>query len=457
MKQFPLRLRLFTASAISIIIALFIAGISIAAIFANHVENGITKDLISQFDRLVSLIDAKASPPALKAPLADPAFSKPYGGLYWQITDANNGEKARSRSMWDEEFILEDNKLLDGKLHKTELIDPEGTLAIAIVQRLTFDSEDGSKRLLDVIMAEDLLAFYEANAAFRRDLILSLSLLAIFLLIAAWLQIVLGLSPLKIIKKQVSAIRNGSAKRLGENHPIEVMPLVEEVNELLETQEKYIIHARERAANLAHGLKTSLTVLSSEADNIRKLGNEESAAIIEQITDDMQSIIDHQLRLSRLKTRSSSEHFQTKLLANIKKIVATLKRTPKGNKLNWKIEIDKEICVNIEQADLLELLGILLENATNWAKNNIFIRAEKRKEKIYLYIEDDGKGISNKKLKLLGKRGIRLDSQGSGSGIGLAIAAEIVAMNSGEINFSKSKQGGLLVKIRLNCAKNIQQ
>ncbi len=449
MKQFPLRLRLFAASIISIAIALLIAGFSIATLFSNHVETTTTKDLIAQFDRIVTLIDPKSSPPALRAPLADPAFSKPYGGLYWQISDPKTGQKARSRSMWDEEFNLEDDSLLDGKLHITRLIDPEGTPAIAIVQRLSFELDDGSSRILDVIMAEDLNALYEANAKFRGDLAQSLILLALALSVAAWVQITLGLLPLSKIKTQVSAIKSGNKKRLDKDHPKEVMPLINEVNELLDTQEKYINYARERASNLAHGLKTLLSIMSSEANNIREKGNEESAKLIEQTGNDMQAIIDHQLRLSRLKTRSSSVNYKTPLLENINKIIQTISRSPKAEKIKWHTNIDAGLELNIDRADLLELLGIILENGAKWAKENIYITAKENKNNIIIIIEDDGKGVAQKQLKLLGKRGIRLDSKGSGTGIGLSIASEIVSMNLGELSFEKSGRGGLKLVIKL--------
>ncbi len=449
MKPTSLRLRLFTASATSIIIALFIAGLAISALFASHVESTLKNNLSNQFDRLVALIDPELETPTLKSPLADPRFEIPYGEVYWQITDSKTGARSRSRSMWDQEFNLEDQSLFDGKLHISNILDPEGTLAIAYIQRLQFEKNDGSFRELDVILAEDLNHFYEANKKFRRDLLLSLAILAVALSLAAWAQITLGLSPLSAIKRDINAIRTGSKNRMAKNHPPEVMPLVDEVNELLDTQDKSISFARTRASNLAHGLKTALTVLNSEVDNIAKSGNQESADIVAQNTQEMSAIIDHQLRLSRLKTRSKANHFNTPLLKHVKGVINTLKLTPQGSKIDWHIEIDENYSVDIDKPDLLELLGIIIENATQWAENNIYLSAKIVGANICLIIEDDGKGLNTKKMKMLGQRGVRIDSKGSGTGIGLSIANEIVAMNNGEIKFSQSQKNGLKVEILL--------
>ncbi len=444
-----LRLRLFAASATSIIIALVIAGFVISSLFASHIESSLKSNLSNQFDRLIAQIDPEIDIPTLKAPLADPRFQVPYGDIYWQITNVKTNARSRSRSMWDQEFNLEDKTLFDRKLNIANIIDPEGTLAIAFIQRLQFEKKDGSFRELDIILAEDLNNFYKATKEFRFDLLRALAILAVALSLAAWVQITLGLAPLSKIKQDISAIRTGSKNRMNDNHPPEVMPLINEVNELLDTQDKSISFARTRASNLAHGLKTALTVLNSEIENIRKSGNQQSAEIIAQNTNDMSAIIDHQLRLSRLKTRSKADHFATPLLKNLNRVVNTLKKTPRGAEIGWHIDISGKIEVNLDEPDLLELIGIIIENATQWANSNIYINANTAQKHINLIIEDDGKGLSEKQLNLLGKRGLRLDSKGSGTGIGISIANEIVIMNSGELNFAKSSKGGLRVLIQI--------
>ena len=179
------------------------------------------------------------------------------------------------------------------------------------------------------------------------------------------MQVALGLAPLSAIRKGVSAVRSGESKRLAGNFPVEVLPLVNEVNALLDTQETSIAFARTRAADLAHGLKTNLTVLNVEAQELRKAGNEKSAITIEELTQDLARTIDHQLALSRLRHRSRGEVYQTPLRPQIVRVIDTLNRTPLGSALDWSVDVSDDVGVDIDPPDLTELLGVLLENATS--------------------------------------------------------------------------------------------
>ena len=456
MTTLSLRLKLFVTSAATIILVLLLAGIAISALFSDHVKRNLTNDLHDQFNRLVSLIDPDVETPTLTSQMINPSFSIPYGGYYWQITDPASGLQSRSRSMWDATFDLPDLSVLDGRAHTIELVDPEGTPAIAWVQRLQFDLEDGNSRTLDVIVARDLVHFDIAIASFRNDLFISLAILALALFIAAWFQISLGLSPFKTIRTQINAIRTGNASRMDKSHPPEVLPIVHEMNKMLENKEKSINFARTRASNLAHSLKTHLSVMQSESEKLRNAGHVEHADIIERLGQEMHAIIDHQLRLSRLKTRTDADFLSTPLHSSVKKVINALQRTPKGKNLDWHVQIDGSIHVDIEASDLIELLGILLENAANWAKNRVDIHALEDGQFIDLGIKDDGPGLSDAQTEQLGKRGVRLDQQGTGTGIGLSIAREIVAMNKGKITFDTKEGSGLHVKVTLpiSCMQN---
>ena len=449
MKSVSLRLKLFATSATTILIALVLAGVSISALFAAHVENNLKSELHDQFNRLVSQLDPTIETPTLKSPMTNPSFAIPHGGYYWQVTDPVSGAQSRSRSMWDETFDLPDLSVLDGRAHTIELIDPEGTLAIAWVQRLKFDLADGDSRTLDIIMARDLVHFDIAIAKFRSDLLISLAILALVLFIAAWIQISVGLSPFKSIRAEINAIRTGNASRMNDDQPPEVLPLVDEMNKMLENQERSISFARTRASNLAHSLKTHLSVMQSESENFRNSGQTEHADTIEKLGQDMHAIIDHQLRLSRLKTRTSADFLSSPLRSSVLKVVNALERTPQGNTLDWQVDIDASINVDIDSSDLIELLGILLENAANWSNSEVKIFAESNDKTITLNIVDNGPGLTGAQTAQLGKRGVRLDQQGTGTGIGLSIASEIIAMNHGKISFHSEEGAGLHVKVTL--------
>lgn len=447
-----LRLRLLIASAASISLALVVAGLAITALFSAHVERTLQVDLTNQVNRLIALVDSSGEQPGLSQPLADPRFNTPFGGLYWQIEDPETGALSTSRSLWDSTLSLPDPTSAATGLQFIRITAPDGRPALAAMRRLTFDTTPGRQRRLDLAVAEDLGSVEQAKADFGYELARDLSLLAVALILAAWIQVSLGLKPLNTIRRGLEAIRSGKSRSLVGNYPAEVMPLVAEVNELLRTQEISIGFARDRAADLAHGLKTSLTVLTAEAEQLRQAGNPESASAIEQLAEDMARTIDHQLSLSRLRFRSRADHYVTDIGKLTAKIANTLAKTPKGRDLHWQRNVASGLAVDLDPSDLTELLGIVLDNATQYAASTIRLTATGESEMVRLEVEEDGPGLSAKQMAMVGERGRRLDQTKSGTGIGLAIAREIVAMNGGSMDFSASALGGLKVTLRLPAA-----
>ena len=450
MTQHSLRLRLLLVSATSVVISVALAAGALAFIFSDHVERTLRADLEAQMIRLVALIDPAADPPAPVQDMPDPRFATPLGGLYWQITDPATGAQSRSRSLWDATLSYPGPLDADGVAPAdAELIDPEGRDALAVVRHLGFELDDGGNRLLQVILAAGTAPLDAANARFQQDLLIGTAMLAIVLFVTGWVQVTLGLAPLSRIQLGVNAIRTSRAARLDEDFPREVMPLITEVNELLRTQDTSIAFARARASDLAHGLKSAITVLNAEAASLRRGGNAVAADSIEGLTAGMVETIDHQLRLARLRHRSRSDHYASPVLFAAGKVVETLRRTPQGEALRWAIDIAPSARADIDASDLLELLGILLENATKWARTYVACSAQVAAGRIAISIDDDGPGVADELLPSLGARGKRLDQNMAGTGIGLAIAREIVNLNRGSLQFGRSELGGFRATITL--------
>jgi signal transduction histidine kinase len=439
-----LRLRLLILSAATVAIALLLAGIAITAIFANHVERNLESQLQAQMTRLTALLTVTAASPNLTAPMVDPRFDVPAGGLYWQIADEAGVALLRSRSLWDETIPKPAEVPDESSLMRVS--DPAGMSALALTRRLVFETDDGSPaRTLLLTIAERTDGIDAANAAFRDDLALALTILGVALMLAAAVQIQLGLRPLDAVQRGIATIRSGGAPHLSGNYPTEVMPLVTEVNELLDLQERSIAFARSRAADLAHGLKTSLTLLNGEAAAMRRAGADETANRVEAIAGDMLATVDHQLRLSRLRLRTRLERQSTPLAPAVDRIVETLRRTPAGAELDWQLDLPATMSFALDRMDLMELLGVLLENAGQWARTRVAVSAEGA----ILRIEDDGPGVDTLALGSLGERGVRADQSVPGTGLGLAIAREIVAINGGSLNFGRSALGGLRVEVSI--------
>jgi len=443
-----LRLRLLLLSALAIVVALSVAGLVLTSLFAQHIESETARRLGNDLNRLAALIDAEQPALALSQPMTDPRFEVPYGGIYWQVRDAASDATLRSRSIWDR--TLTAPRVLSANAPEVfSLTDPEGAPATAVGRLLAFELDNGSIRPLELIVAEDDSASQAAIASYRVELFRALLVLAVILVLAAWAQVTLGLAPLNAVRRGVSAIRSGEARALSGDFPTEILPLVNEVNELTDAQELSIQFARERAADLAHGLKGQLQVLNATAHEVRTKGDAASAAAIEELTTEMASTIDHQLGLSRLRRRSPNRTGGSDLGDAANKMVRTMQKTTRGGSLEWDLDIAPETYVALDGPDLAELMGALLENASKLANAKVRVAATREGRSVVARVEDDGPGMSEAQIETLGKRGVRLDEDRSGSGIGISIVREIVALNEGHLAFSRSPLGGLAVKVTL--------
>jgi signal transduction histidine kinase len=446
-----LRLRLLAGAALWIAVALLVAGVGIAYMFIASVERERQRDLAATFNRVVALIDPAANPPALGQPLTDPRYETPFSGLYWQLEDVATGEIGRSRSLWD--FVIESAALPSaaGTGQFATLSGPSGQSLSVLVRDIRLTEEAGN-RALRVTIGEDRATIDATISRFGWELAAALLLLGGALIAAAWLQVHLGLSPLQKLRAGIEAIRLGQSDKLEGDFPAEVLPLTAEVNELLQSQQASIDFARARAADLAHGLKTPLAVLATTADALRTRSDPETAALVDQLASEMADRVDYQLRLSRLRLRTRTHRLSARLDEALRRTVAVLMRTHDGERLDWIVELGEPLAVDIDDHDLVELVGVLLENAAKWALSGVHLRSRRDEGMAEVSIGDDGPGLTAAQIADLGTRGQKLDESKKGSGLGVSIALEIVALNNGTLDFGRSEQGGLLIMLRLPLA-----
>jgi signal transduction histidine kinase len=447
MKRRSLRLRLLSAAAVSIIVALIAAGFGWVQLFERHVERRLGVELETHLQQLAAgiVFDAQDQPHLKQAP-ADPRFSQPYGGLYWQVAD-ENGIVMRSRSLWDAALALPADPLELGVLHEHEIDGPKGARLLVRERRLLYTTPAG-KRTLRLAVALDRRELDRLTTDFASDLAPSLAILAGVLILAAWLQVSVGLRPLEAVRRSLNEVRSARRRRLEGDFPEEVTPLVGEVNELLEAQEQAIGRARAHAADLAHGLKTPLTVLAADAQRLRDRGEGEIAAELEDLADIMRRYVDRELARVRIGVRKGTGQTGTDVRAMAEPIVRTLQRTPRGGTLHWTVDITNAPKAAVDTEDMAELLGNLLDNACKWARGAIWLHAA-ADSTVHIVIEDDGPGVPAQNLAELGQRGLRLDRRVQGTGQGLAIVSEIVEAYGGALVIGHSERGGLRVEVRL--------
>jgi signal transduction histidine kinase len=453
-KPRSLRVRLLAAAAVSISVALVLAGLGLVTLFGHHVERQLETELETYISELIGRIEPDDQGNiTLTHPLSDPRFEEPLSGLYWQIQDDEQRTLIRSRSLWDQMLALPRDKLTLGVVHQHELPGPDDqSLLVREQQIIVFPETDAHRvRIVVAIDRSDLL---RARAGFTRDMLPYLLLLAGALMLATWWQVRTGLSPLDRIRRGVMAVRSGSTERLPGEHPDEVQPLVDEINQLLQSRDKAVEDARAWTADLAHGLKTPLTALSADAQRLRQQGQSAMADNLEQLSQSMRQRVDRELIRARLRAEVTGRPQHASLPKAVNGLVNTLRRTPAGEVLDWKTQVPASAEVGLSPADLAELLGNLLDNASRWAKSTVVLEAHEG-DGWRITIEDDGPGVNPDQLGDLGQRGLRLDERRDGNGLGLAIAKDIVNAYGGCIEFTRSALGGLAVILALPVAKVI--
>jgi len=448
-----LRIRLLAAAILSIAGALLLAGFGLVELFERHVERRVSAELTTYIHQIAGNLNfGESDSVSLTGALADPRFERALSGLYWQIRDESTGFTLRSRSLWDYVLPIPPDELTTGIVHSHLLPGPDGGV-LTVQERIVVYERAAGERLIRIAVALDRRDIEKAGEKFAGEVAPALLLLAVVLAGAAWVQVSVGLRPLEGVRRGVSAVRSQRQQRLRGNFPDEVMPLVLEVNELLDAQDRSMERARARAGDLAHGLKTPLTVLTADARKLREKGEAGFADEIEDLARFMQRHIDRELARTRIAYESGRRRREANLAAIVGGLVATLRRTPAGEALDWTLAVPENLVVMADPADLTEAIGNLLENAAKWARSIVRVTAGREGDAVVLRIRDDGEGIPEKQISALGQRGARLDEQVPGTGLGLAIAKDILDAYEGTLDLRNEPEGGLTATVRLGVAQ----
>lgn len=434
-----LRFRLALGALFFIGLALFLTWRTLDAQFERYVNDEYVREYAAVIDGIASRIQFDGGQVALESEPADQRFMIPAGGRYWQISDGAN-VLLRSRSLWDFDITVTDGK--DGAMQSQP--GPDGEPIMVLGRTLTF--EDGEvTRPLKIAVAGAASEIVEETAAFRSEMARMLGLTAAFLLLASGFQIVLGLAPLRRLRAEARAVRSGQNKRMSGHGPAEIQPLVGEINALLEERETAIDKARTRASDLAHGLKTPLTVLGHIGEKLshKRGGKGDGDAILEQV-DTVRKRVDRQLALARIAHRPG---LSTELEPIVTRLVSAIRPLSNGKVIEWETDVPKGVTVAVEIADVAEAIGNVLDNAQAWTKDRIRIAARNGGEKTIITVHDNGPGIASDKRAIVLDRGGRLDESRSGSGLGLTISADIMEAAGGKLALDDSPLGGLAVRM----------
>ncbi|MBR0718384.1 HAMP domain-containing sensor histidine kinase [Bradyrhizobium liaoningense] len=445
MNRHSLRLRLVAGGIVAILIALAIAGGALVVVFERHVSRTLAQDLDVHLKQLLAGIDIDPQGKLVLTQIpVDPRFADPLSGLYWQVSD-DRGQLQRSRSLWDFAMELPADRLGPGETHQHEASGPGGQRVLVAERAVTF-SAGGRPVIVRLAVAEDLARVSEASSAFAKDLSIALVLLGCVLALATWVQVGVGLRPLVGLRRGVAEIRARRTRYLPSSVPSEVRPLVEEVNALIDAQEREIERSRGRAADLAHGLKTPLMALAADASRLRERGERDIARDIESVGEAMGRHVDRELARARVRGRArGSAAASTPVKPLVGSIVATLSRTPDGARVRFENLARDDLSVPLDRTDLAEVLGNLIENGARHAAGCVRITSGDNWPS--LVVEDDGEGIEPPHLSCVLERGARLDERGGAAGLGLAIVQDVLDAYGWGLELSRSEFGGLKATI----------
>ena len=437
--------RMLVVAALWIAALLLIGGFALDRVLSRTVVGGFDSQLVYILN---SMIDASEIGPDgevrfSRAP-ADQRFVQPYSGLYFQIS-GGNAEPFPSRSLWDRRLRSTDNHF-DLKPH---LYDSDEFSAPGHKETLRIAERDvilpGSSVRWRFQVAESHDSIDKQIHDLRSILIWSFSALGVGLLVLAALQTFYGLWPLRRVRREVAAIRSGDKTRVGGDFPTEIRPLTEEINQLLEHSEDQAEEARRHAGNLAHALKTPLTVITNAATAHAPdlAGTVCREALV------MRRQVDHHLARARAIGRRAAAHARTRVWESLEAVQRAVDRLYEGVTID--IAGDQLAQVRVERQDLDEMLGNLVENAAKYGGGRVFITVQAKGANVDIEVEDDGPGIPAERRGELFTRGARLDTTGKpGTGLGLAIVRDVAEIYGGSVRLEESDDlGGLLARLTL--------
>lgn len=442
-----LRFRLLAGAAVWVIVALIIAGLGLSRLFESEVERRQIEELIVHLNQLTAGLTVGATgQPVLRGTLSDPRFGRPYGGLYWQVSGPGV-TTLRSRSLWDTTLSLPADRLHPERIHVHDLIGPAGAPLLVVERAL--QRADTSEGRLRLAVGVDRQSIATAVRDFNRALLFSLALLAAALIAAAVVQVWIGLRPLAGLRGGLAAIRAGRSRHLDGAFPNEVQPLVDDLNNLLAHDAALIERARAQAGNLAHGLKSSLTCLMAESDELAARGDPAAAGRIRAEVLRIRRHVDHHLARARAAGARDLPGVSCSVEACLAPLLRAFDRLAADEAIEIGTRIDPAHGFRGEAQDLEEMLGNLIDNACKWAREKVEVSSRLEAGWLTICVDDDGPGLTPAQREEVFARGRRIDESVPGTGLGLTIVRELAELYGGSIALESGPLNGLRARLRL--------
>jgi len=454
--------RLMSFSALWTILALMLGGTLLSFTFRDVLEKNFDDRLNSLMENLIGIstnLNSSQGAVGFYRAVADPRFEQPYSGWYWQIS-AKEFNPFRSRSLWDQSLETDLNKD-SSQTQYFHMTGPEEQKLRVVERDITIPGNDTVFRFT---VAIDTIEIEEQAGRFDTILIYSMGALGFGLIAASFLQVFLGLRPLRNIRRSLARVRSGDEAHLPTDFPAEIQPLANEMNALLDHNNEIVERSRTQVGNLAHALKTPLAILLNEASlqkdnmpqNMKTQNIEPQNILAGQVRKQVQVMrrnVDHYLRRARVAANIKIITSRTEVLPILKDISRAMSIIHKDKDFFIDHDPDQSgLFFKGERQDLEEMVGNLMENAAKWAEKKVTIHCRAEQGQVIIEVADDGPGIEASVRDAVFARGERLDEETPGTGLGLSIVADLTRLYGGDIRLEDHKPTGLKAILRLPMA-----
>jgi signal transduction histidine kinase len=455
MHRNSLATRLFFSATAWVVVILAITGVVLSSVYNNATERAFDRRLNLYLRTLIAEVATPDEPPDRQfQSLGEPLFELPLSGWYWQITrfDSEKPDVRASRSLWDKKLPKLEEKgveLTAAGIRLAYVDGPEGQ-DLRMVERPVDLGADG-KFLVSV--AGDAGEIFEETRSFDYYLFGTFAALGIVLLLTTIFQVRFGLAPLKRISESIADIRSGRAERLEGEFPVEIAPLARETNALIDANREIVERARTHVGNLAHALKTPLSVIVNEASAHN--ADPFARKVLEQ-ADVMRDQVAHHLERARIAARVTIVGTVTEVVPTIEALRRTMEKIHRDRGITIEFKANPTARFRGERQDLEEMAGNLVDNACKWAASRVSIEVLVEGSAkdgdgpwLRIIVDDDGRGLSATEREQASQRGQRLDESKPGSGLGLSIVVDLAGLYGGNLTLGNAPIGGLRAELVL--------
>ncbi|MEL6571202.1 MAG: sensor histidine kinase [Pseudomonadota bacterium] len=390
---------------------------------------------------VVALANSKGEADALQSRLSGPVYQQPFSGEYWQIEPQDGAEVLVSRSLADNLLY---NVGGEGPAIRVATVQgPANQTLRSTNQRVTLD--DGSEWIVRVALSTISLA--RDREIVRGRLYVAFTLTGAFAAVGAFALVLVTLRPIEKLRRDVADRWNSDGLLPAETYPIEVKPLVDDINELMTRNRDIVNRSRRQAADLAHALKTPSAILRNELVQLEQSGVSAGGSL------EALNRLDAQLRRSLARMRATqsatTDNWSVDLTQTLDRMTRAFVALSRNADRQMKADVQKNLMLKVDRSDLEEICGNLLDNALKWSSSTISLSAVQNSDGIEILIEDDGPGIPEDQRERVLDGGMRLDQSIPGTGLGLSIAQDLVTAYGGTLHVMASKTlGGACLAVR---------